>query len=261
MVRNGLHRWRVCKVGAFAGPTQSWGYSNLSDNARFFSSTKLVVQSGLALNLDAGVLGSYPGSGTAWTDLSGNGRNGTLTNMDGTNFNSANGGSLTFDGSDEFVQCSGSLTLTAATFIVWIRRNGTQGFFDGILLSRGTSVTGINFRSTTNQLGYHWNATSNTYNWVSGLLIPDLSWCMVVVSVTSSSATAYLYQASGLTTATNAVSHSSTTLDDIKIAWEDQLNENRYFTGNIAQALIYNRALTAAEIQQNFIATRSRFGI
>jgi hypothetical protein len=111
MVRNGLHRWRVCKVGAFAGPTQSWGYSNLSDNARFFSSTKLVVQSGLALNLDAGVLGSYPGSGTAWTDLSGNGRNGTLTNMDGTNFNSANGGSLTLYTTEHSPQQKSNRTL------------------------------------------------------------------------------------------------------------------------------------------------------
>ena len=106
MVRNGLHRWRVCKVGAYAGPD--------------------ISESGLVLALDAGNSKSYPGAGTTWTDLSGRGNTGTLTNMDGTNFNSANGGSLTFDGSDEFVQCSGSLTLTAATFIVWIRRNGNQ---------------------------------------------------------------------------------------------------------------------------------------
>jgi hypothetical protein len=75
----------------------------------------------LQLYLDAGNASSYPGSGTTWTDLSGNGRNGTLTN--GPTYSSANGGSIVFDGTDDFVQCTGSLTVTAATFVTWIRRN------------------------------------------------------------------------------------------------------------------------------------------
>ena len=217
-----------------------------------------IVTSGLALHLDAGDPASYPGSGTTWTDLTGNGRNGTLTN--GPTFDSGNGGSIVFDGTNDFVQCSGSLTLTAATFIVWIRRNGTQNQYDGILFSRGTNVTGINFSAiTNNQLGYHWNAAPNTYSWASGLTIPNLEWSMCVVSVTSTAATAYLYQSSGLTTAVNTVDHSIATLDDIKIG-QDEFG-GRYFNGNIAQALIYNRALTAGEITQNFNATRSRYSV
>ena len=218
-----------------------------------------IVENGLVLALDAGNSKSYPGSGTTWTDLSGNGRNGTLS-ATGTGYNAANGGSITFDGTDDFVQCSGSLTLTAATFMVWIRRNGTQDLSDGILFSRGTNVTGINFSAiTNNQLGYHWNAAPNTYSWASGLTIPNLEWSMCVVSVTSTAATAYLYQSSGLTTAVNTVDHSIATLDDIKIGQDDF--GGRFFNGNIAQALIYNRALTAGEITQNFNATRSRYSI
>ena len=222
-----------------------------------YNSGSIVTQN-LVLCLDAGNRKSYPGSGTAWTDLSGRGNTGTLTSMDGTNFNSANGGSLTFNGSDDFVQCSGSLTLTAATFMVWIRRNGTQDLSDGILFSRGTNVTGINFSSiTNNQLGYHWNAAPNTYSWASGLTIPNLEWSMCVVSVTSTAATAYLYQSSGLTTAVNTVDHSIATMDDIKIGQDDF--GGRFINGNIAQALIYNRALTATEIRQNYLATKSRY--
>jgi hypothetical protein len=82
---------------------------------------------------------------------------------------------------------------------------------------------------------------------------------MVAVSVTSSSATAYLCQASGITSATNTVSHTSTTLDDIKIAFDDAAA--RYFAGNIATAMIYDRALSADEITQNFNALRSRYGL
>jgi hypothetical protein len=215
-----------------------------------------VVTTGLQLYLDAGNASSYPGSGTTWTDLTVNGRNGTLTN--GPTYSSADGGSIVFDGSNDFVQCTGSLTVTAATFVTWIRRNGNQGQYDGILFSRGTSVTGINFQ-VSNQLGYHWNGTGNTFGWQSGLTIPNLTWCMVAVSVTSSAATAYLCQASGITTATNTVSHTSSVINDIKIA-QDEFNA-RCFTGNIAIAQIYNIALSADQISQNFAADRGRFGV
>ena len=230
--------WRSGVMGAYAGPD--------------------ISESGLVLALDAGNSKSYPGTGTAWTDLSGRAGIGTLTN--GPTYSSANGGSLVFDGTNEFVQCSGSLTLTSATFIVWMRRNGNQDQYDGILFSRGTNVTGMNFQSS-NQLGYHWNGTQNTYEWNSGLTLPNLVWCMCAVSVSGSSATAYLCQSSGITSATNTVSHTSTVMDDIQIARDPAIvfGAARYFTGSIAQASIYNRALTATEIQQNYLATKSRY--
>ena len=215
-----------------------------------------VVTGNLSMYLDAGVTSSYPGTGTAWTDLSGNNRNGTLTN--GPTYSSADGGSIVFDGTNDFVQCTGSITATAATFVSWIRRNGTQGSYDGILFSRGSNVTGMQFQSS-NQLSYMWNGAVNTYTWQSGLIVPDLTWCMVAVSVTSTAATAYLCQSSGITSATNTVSHTSTTLDDIKIGQEDF--GGRFFTGNIATAMIYNRALSADEISQNFNALSGRYGL
>ena len=215
-----------------------------------------IVTSGLNLYLDAGNSKSYPGSGTAWNDLSGNGRNGTLTN--GPTYSATDGGSIVFDGTNDFVQCTGSLTVTAATFVTWIRRNGNQGQYDGILFSRGTSITGMDFH-LSNQLGYTWNNTISTYNWQSGLTVPDLTWCMVAVSVTSTSATAYLCQSGGITSATNTVSHTSSVIDDIKIAFDDATT--RYFTGNIAIAQLYNIALSADQVSQNFGAHRGRFGI
>ena len=215
-----------------------------------------IVRNGLVLHLDAANKKSYPTTGTAWNDLSGNGRNGTLTNN--PSYSSLNSGSIIFDGTDDFVQCSGSVTATEATFLCWIRRNGDQGGYDGILLSRGSSVTGMMFQSS-NQLAYVWNNAINTYTWNSGLTVPDLTWCMVAVSVTSTSATAYLCQSSGITSATNTVSHTSTTLDDIKLGQDDF--GGRLFTGNIAIAQLYNRALTAAEVSQNFEAIRGRYGV
>ena len=219
-------------------------------------SSASVVTTGLQLYLDAGNASSYPGTGTTWTDLTVNGRNGTLTN--GPTYSSADGGSIVFDGSNDFVQCTGSLTVTAATFVTWIRRNGNQGQYDGILFSRGTNTTGMNFQAS-NQLGYHWNDAGNTYNWQSGLTIPDLTWCMIAISVTNTAATAYLCQTSGTTTATNTVGHASSVLNDIKLAVDDAAA--RYFAGNIAIAQLYNIALSADQVSQNFTADRARFGV
>jgi hypothetical protein len=82
---------------------------------------------------------------------------------------------------------------------------------------------------------------------------------MVAVSVTSTAATAYLCQASGITTATNTVNHASSVLDDIKIAYDDATI--RYFAGNIAIAQLYNTALSAGQVSQLFQTNRARFGI
>jgi len=235
----------IIQGGTFQGGMSSVGESTTS-----------VVTTGLQLYLDAGNASSYSGSGTTWTDLSGNSRDGTLTN--GPTYSSANGGSIVFDGTNDYVQCTGSLTVTAATFVAWIKRNGTQGQYDGILFSRGTNTTGMNFQ-VSNQLGYHWNDAGNTYNWQSGLTIPDATWCMIAVSVTSTAATVYLCQTSGTTTATNTVSHASSLLNDIKIAQDDA--GGRFFNGNIALAQLYNTSLSAAEVSQNFEANRARFGV
>ena len=58
-----------------------------------------IPTSGLIFYLDAANTRSYPGSGTTWTDLSGNGNTGTLTN--GPTYSSANGGQIVFDGSND----------------------------------------------------------------------------------------------------------------------------------------------------------------
>jgi hypothetical protein len=237
-------------MSVFTGLSSMTGVSTISNIGG-------IVTSGLALHLDAGNAASYPGSGTTWTDLSGNSRNGTLT--DGPTYSSADGGSIIFDGTNDFVQCSGSLTVTAATFVAWIKRNGTQDTYDGILFSRGTNTTGMNFFSS-NQLGYHWNDSSSTYDWASGLTVPDSTWCMIAVSVTSTSAKAYLCQSGGITSVTNIISHGSSVLDDIKLAQGDCCG-GRFFNGNISTAMIYDKALTDGEITQNYNALRGRYGL
>ena len=220
-----------------------------------------IVTDGLVLNLDAGFVGSYPTTGSTWYDISGNASNGTLIN--GPTFNSANSGSIVFDGVDDYAQCAGSFPLTSATIITWIRRNGSQVSFAGVFFTRGgQSITGLNFYYDTNKIGYHW--ASGYWDFNSNLTIPDLTWCMVALSVTSTAGILYLCQSSGITTATNTNSHPSIVLDNIKLAQDDtvaQYGIYRFFKGNIAISQVYNRALSSNEITQNFNALKGRFGI
>ena len=213
---------------------------------------------GLVLALDAGNTKSYPGSGTTWTDLSGRGNTGTLVNA--PTYSGANGGSLSFNGSSQYVQGSGSVTTNTMTFLVWMKRNGNQPFYAGVIYTRTSGICGLHFLSTTNKIAYTWNNAASTYNWDSGLTVPDLTWCMCVISISSTSATAYLCQSSGITSATNSVSHSSITVSS-PIIGRDSEDNFRFYNGNIAQASIYNRALSATEVSQNFNALRGRYGI
>jgi hypothetical protein len=221
-----------------------------------------LVMSGLILALDAANTKSYPGSGTTWTDISANGRVGTLTN--GPTYNSANSGSITFTAaSSNSVLLTGSTAVSQATFTVWLRRNGSQNDYAGILFTRGgvsSSISGLSFFSTVNNLGYNWNNAVAAFSFNSGLTVPDGVWCMAALSLTSTAATLYLCQSSGTTSATNTLAHSSTTFDGLKLGW-DGTASSRYMNGSIASAHLYNRALSASEIQQNFNALRGRFSV
>jgi len=79
-----------------------------------------IVMNGLVLCLDAGNTKSYPGSGTTWIDLSGNSNTGTLTN--GPTYSSENGGSLVFDGIDDYVTTSLG-THTPYCIDIWFYNN------------------------------------------------------------------------------------------------------------------------------------------
>lgn len=213
-----------------------------------------IVTENLVFWLDAGSSKSYPGTGSTWVDLSSSAKNGTLV---GSPVYESTVGSIVFDASNDEVTVGNFGTFTSMTICCFLRRNGSQGNFAGIVFSRGTNVTGLNFRSTTNQLGYHWNDLAGSYNFASNLTVPDLEWCMVALSVNSSSADLYLCRSSGITKATNTMTHSSTTFDDLKIG-VDESGPRRY-KGNIATVNIYNRSLSESEILRNYNAISNRF--
>jgi len=213
-----------------------------------------IVTSGLVLQLDAANTKSYPGSGTTWTDLSGNGNNGTLTNS--PTFSSANGGIFTFNGTNQFINCgnNSSIQITVGTISAWVRTTTPGASFRSIIAKQ--SAWGLFFNDGI-LVTYDWgNAQTRT----TGLNIANGIWNHTAMTFTqtvgtpSNNAIIYLNGASVLTT---TIKHSNHNVN-LQIA---EANANQFLNGNIASAQIYNRALSATEILQNYNGTKSRFGI
>ena len=244
-------------MGAYAGITTSW--INLS----FSNSLNGLVKDGLVLALDAGRTLSYPGSGTTWTDLSGSGNNGTLVN--GVGYNSGNGGSLSFDGSNDYVTLSNVLTNSGnLTYCAWVYRsvvspNGYTNLFTSTLQNEQFQV---DVTGNPGRFGVYLNGAynSNTSN-----LIPLNTWVYICYQRNGTGLYGYLNgveQFSATTGNTAGYGYNNSTavsrIDKIG-AFSSVTSYN--LNGKLGPVHMYNRALSATEITQNFNATRSRFGI
>jgi len=212
-----------------------------------------IVTSGLVLCLDATNPKSYPGSGTAWNDLSGNGNNGTLTN--GVGYNSSNLGSLVFDGVNDYIPIGTTgfpFGSSAGTLCIWCRTNTITGGFTwsisyGSASSNQSRFLGINGST------YYFGGYGNDIV-ASG--VPLNTWFNMVGVYDGANASMYI---NGVLVSGPTAKSWNTVANNAQLG--RQTNGSEYWNGNIANASIYNRALVAAEVQQNFNAYRGRFGI
>lgn len=212
-----------------------------------------IVRSGLVLHLDAANAKSYAGSGTVWNDLSNNNNNATLIN--GVGYSSNNKGTLTFDGVNDEVQVLNSVSLNPLTntLVCWAKSNTATWNATGPLMSkRSVFVMYPNANSRNVQYFYYLNNS-----WQSQLItVPDITvWNMYACTWNGTAITAFL---NGVQiNSGNKTGPMPTTNTNILYIGRDQ---SSYLNGSIAQAMMYNRALTATEIRQNFEATRGRYG-
>ena len=213
---------------------------------------------GLVLCLDAGNTKSYPGSGTAWTDLSGNNNTGTLTN--GPTYSSANGGSLSFDGVDDYVDCGNATSLSFTnnlTVSIWCSSNNAASYRSPLMkASNGSWNDGFGYWQFSGTFAFY----INQWNGAQTVSVSKASFSITNFVATYNGVNLKLYENGTLiqtgSSYTTNISNSSTNLE-IGRGGGGSYN----WSGNIAQTQIYNRALTAAEIQQNFNALRGRYGI
>lgn len=219
-----------------------------------------MIQNGLVLALDAADRNSYISGSTTWTDISGNNNNGTLIN--GPTFNSANQGSIVFDGTNDYVSTAGiNLTLNEFTIATWLFVTEPQpNDYSSIVFSRGAVVTGLHFLGiASGGNGYKLSYTHNGggYTWAGAPSVTPSVWNNVTLIFRTTGAFFYI---NGQFLASNLVSIPATNLLALQIG-RDSSVFGRYYKGNLANTLIYNRALSAQEVLQNYNATKTRFGL
>jgi hypothetical protein len=223
---------------------------------------------GLVLQVDAGNSASYPGSGTTWNDLSGS-NHGILTN--GPLFSAGNGGSIVFDGIDDVVSFGNVLNMGLASWTIscWVKFDGGSGLMGIIGKTSYRSYEGRYsiYIDDNNLVAFFQPGPSSMI--ISTPLTPylDNKFHHLTLSINRSSMM-YLY-VDGISVGTpidvsSTSSFNPNSIDKFYIgsyASNDGQNPLYFFKGNMGQALIYNRALSAQEVTTNFNVHKSRFGL
>ncbi len=224
-----------------------------------------IVTDGLVLALDGANRKSNPGSGTTWTDLSGNGKDGSLVN--GASFQTTNGGSVAFDGVNDRVTLYASNQLIGnqyATLEAWIKSSddGTgSGGYANFLGTRVGQNMSINRWSSTNTAAYLTDFTSGNLNAPIGSInVFDQNWHHIVGVNNFGICSLYV---DGTLEGTNSTK-SGQNIDlnaEVMAIGNDTNNTSRTFYGEVAITRIYNRALSTSEVLQNYNALKNRFGL
>ena len=223
-----------------------------------------IVTNGLVLCLDAADRNSYPGSGMTWTDLSGNGNNGTLTN--GPTYSSVNGGSIVFDGVDDYVNFSFTNPF-AETVIVWAKSStSTWNQFGWISSSRRQNGHIIHpetseFGGNPKQVAFYMLSSSASATAIASVIPSDITVPHMYAYTTNGSNSHKGYFDGQLVgESTTSITRTTTPSSQVWYVGRDDFG-SRYGNGSVYNVTRYNRALTDTEIQQNFNALRGRFNI
>jgi hypothetical protein len=189
-----------------------------------------------------------------WNDVSGNSNNGTLNN--GVGFNSyQNGGSLTFDGTDDYapIGTTGfSFGASAGTLSAWAKTNTISGGFSWIVSYGNPSTSQSRFIGIGNST-YYFGGYSDD---ITSSGVPLNTWFNITGVFNGTNASMYI---NGILVSGPTAKSWNTVANNAQVG--RQTNNSEYWNGNIAQVSIYNRALSATEITQNYNAQKNRFGL
>ena len=211
-----------------------------------------MVQDGLVLSLNANDRLSYISGSTTWNDVSGQGNNGTLTN--GPTFNSANGGSIVFDYSNDYVKINSFadiLSKTTYTKTAWFYMNS----YKYNIVSGGDTALHAFWMAGTNKLSAGHNSSWQTVTSITSLALN--TWYFGAVTFNTS--TGWCLYVNGNLESTSSITTTFTGTGGILVgAFNDAQN---LWDGRIANVAVYNRVLSPQEIKQNYNATKSRFNL
>jgi len=239
-----------------------------------FTGAPPIVTDGLVFAVDAANYESYPGSGTTWSDLSGNGNNGTLTN--GPTYSTDGKGSIVFDGANDYVSIPNTnfqFSNQELTYEIWVNFTDNPNTYR-FLIGNDTPTTRsprINFaksRSGLNNGSVYMQLVigSNRAEAIDNITGEDytslgITHFVGIIKYNGSVYQAQLYRNGDLISTGNS---NLTTYDmgsTNVVTLGNALNESAPLNGSIYGARIYNRALTPSEISQNYNALKGRFGL
>ena len=249
---------------AISGATAStYSTSSLSNSDAIYVSYKStcadgnIINSGLVLNLDASNNSSYPGSGTTWYDLSGNGNHVTMQNSGNIDWNA--GGYFTLTSSGYFSKATTTnlpLANSPYNLSVWVKLPsnwGNQGFIS--IGNEGYNYQLNGFRTNgTNGYNHSWWGSDLAPN--NGNLSPTTSWFNAVAQFNGTTRSIWINGVQLTSDSPGSIHNVTSSLLKIGLT-----TGSEYLNGDIGQALIYNRALSSAEIIQNYNIGASRFGL
>jgi len=222
-----------------------------------------IVTDGLVLHLDAGNRKSYPLSGNTIYDLSGNGNNGIFgASTAAPTFSGDNGGVLSFDGSNDYVNAGNNSSLSFTnnlTIQVWCSSNiSDNGYRTPLMKTTSTAWSnGYGFYQVSGNFYFF----INQWNGAQTVSVSKTTFTLTSFVATYDGANLKLYENGILRqTGSSFTSNVSNSATNLEIGRGSGVN-NYVWNGNIAQVSIYNKALSANEVQQNYNALKGRFGL
>ena len=231
-----------------------------------FGGAQPIVTDGLVFAVDAANYESYTSGSTTWSDLSGNSNNGTLTN--GPTFDSGNGGSIVFDGSDDYVKAT-PIQPQYFSLCCWFKGTGAPANNDSFGASLICSDPQYN-GTIPWILNYAWNDErvgiliehNNTITTTSNGLVKQNNLYYACATYNGSVAKIYINGEEEASVARSTDPTYNTTGDNnVRIGMWGYSSYQRNFNGHIYNASIYNKALSSTEILQNYNALKSRFDL
>ena len=222
----------------------------------------------LVLHLDAGDSNSYVGSGTTWTDLSGQGNHATLVN--GPTYSSNNGGYLSFDGSNDHATLPAiDLTGNEITFSIWtqiIDNNPLSAmiFFGDSGASGGSGrILGVFLPYAGNNYYFDKGWDGSAYDRLSSTsTLQNSDWQNVWVNWTftanASTGSMKIYRNASLFDSGTGYTKTFTNANgDMRTIAKFY---NGHYEGYISNLQLYKKELSASEVTQNYNVLKSRFG-
>lgn len=226
-----------------------------------------VIDGNLKFWIDAAQSNSYPGSGSTWYDLSTSSSNVTLYGSPAFS-SSVTGGNIKFTpASTQYGMTSTNLgAMPKFTVEAWLKVNAS---LTGVVASAVTNqydlASSLNYSIGTNKAPTDYNLCVGFFNgtWRNTAgFVPVLdTWYQVVGTFDGTTITQYVNGTANGSPVSYTGSVGSGGVTRIARRWDADTSSGNLFPGDIAVVRIYNRALTADEVSQNFNAHRRRFNL